>query len=212
MSPLRKSPVDVVDGTGPDEPGRDELLPVLLAGLVDGDPERRRRAVLALSDEPAALPHLIDRVGSESDPAVREALCAHLARLDDPAVVDGLAGLLASDDAGLRIAAAGVLQQNRTATEARVPGWLADADRDVRILTVMVLAGLRSPHVERWLTDLVEHDPDPNVTASAIDELAALVGSSCHAVVLSARARFPDDPFIDFVVTRAMAAPDREPR
>ena len=212
MSPLRKSEVDEVDGAGPDGPGRDQPLPDRLARLVDGDPDRRRRAVLALSDEPAALPHLIARVGLEPDPAVREALCAHLAGHDDPAVVDGLAGLLASDDAGLRIAVAGVLQQTRTATQARMPEWLADPDRDVRLLVVMVLAGLRSPQVEGWLTDLVEHDPDPNVTAAAIDELAGLVRAPCRAALRSARARFPDDPFIDFVVTRAMAAPDRERR
>jgi HEAT repeat protein len=210
MSPLRKSPPQ---GAPPDSPVDAECerpLEELLDDLVDDDPELRRRAVPALADRPQAWSVLARRVGVEPDPTVRATLCTQLARHDRPEVVDGLLGYLASDDAGLRTAVAEVLSRTATSTAARVPTLLADPDPDVRILTVMVLAGLRSPEVEGWLTDLVTGDPDPNVTAAAIGELASLLGAGQSATLIAARERFPDDPFITFAVARALAGSDGE--
>jgi HEAT repeat protein len=207
MSPLRKPSTDVP------QQHRAELAEVaeqerpfdaLLLALVDEDPELRRRAVPALAEHRSALPGLARRVGAEPDLSVRATLCTHLARHDLPEVVDGLIGYLASDDAGLRVAVAGVLSRTTAATGARIPGLLADPDPDVRILTVMVLGGMRSPKVKGWLTELVGTDPDPNVTAAAIGELAPLLDSVDDRVLSAARERFPDDPFIAFAVARAL--------
>jgi HEAT repeat protein len=212
VTPLRKPPVEVLDGIPSGEVRSRRPLSEGLAALAADDPEVRRRAVLELADEPEALSHLIERVGVEPDLMVREALCTYLARHDLPEVVDGLVEHLASDDAALRTAIAAVLQQTRTSTAARMPQLLADPDPDVRILTVMVLAGLRTPQVEDWLTSLVEQDPDPRVAAAAIGELVSLTGLRCVDALNAARARFPDDPFISFVVSSALAALDCEQR
>jgi hypothetical protein len=194
--------------------GAESELPLgsLITALADDDPELRRRAVLELGDRPEGLPVLVRRVGSEPDRTVRAALCTQLARHDVSEVVDGLIEHLGSDDAGLRVAVAGVLSRTPIATSSRIPELLVDPDPDVRILTVMVLAGLRSSGVEGWLTGLVRTDPNPNVTAAAIGELAALVGPACEASLRVALDRFPDDPFIAFSVERALTALDREPR
>jgi HEAT repeat protein len=180
----------------------------LLAQLADGDPERRRRAVLDLAERPEALPALVRQLGVEPDRVVRDAICTQLARHDLPAVVDGLIEYLASDDAGLRNAVAGVLSMTPAATSRRVPELLVDPDPDVRILTVMVLGALRLPEVEGWLADLVATDQHANVVSAAIGELAPIAGGRCEAALLAARQRFPDDPYIGFMVTRALAGPN----
>lgn len=210
MTPLRKPPVEVLDGTPPGDAGRERPLAEAVAALGADDPELRRRAVVELADRPEALPSLVGRVGIEPDATVRAVLCTHLARHDLPAVVDGLLEHLSSDDAGLRIAVTEVLQQTTTATAARVPQLLAHPDPDVRVLTVMVLARLRSAEVEGWLAGLVERDPDPRVTAAAIGELMVLTGLRRVAALHSARERFPDDPFIGYVVTHALTAIERQ--
>lgn len=212
MSPLRKAPIEERDQVLREGNGSEPPLGVLLMALVDDDPECRRRAVLDLADRSQALPELVRRVGIERDPTVRDALCTLLARHDLPEVADGLIAHLAADDAGLRVAVAGVLARTSSATAARIPALITDPDPDVRILTVMVLAELRSAAVEGWLTELVDADPDANVTAAAIGELAALVGAGCEPALRAARSRFPDDPFIVFSVDRALAGLDRERR
>jgi HEAT repeat protein len=208
MSPLRKSPNGSEPGRPEPEPER--TLDLLLADLEAGDPEVRRQAVAAVTDRPEALPTMIRRVGSEPDRLVREALCSQLARHDLPAVVDGLIEHLASDDAGLRNAVAEVLAKTPTSTAPRVPELLIHPDPDVRILTVMLLAGLRLPDVEAWLTQLVRTDPLPNVVSAAIGELVALVGPGCEPTLHAAAERFPDDPFIGFAVSQALTALNRE--
>jgi HEAT repeat protein len=211
MSPLRKS-LAPAPGEVPGQSRRvvERSLDVLLAALVDDDPESRRRAVLDLSDRVDALSALVARLGVETDLTVREALCTQLARHDRPEVVDGVIEHLASDDAGLRNAVAELLAKTPTATARRLPALLADPDPDVRILTVTVLGSLRLAEVEEWLTGLVRTDPDPNVVSAAIGELVPLVGARSEQVMYAARDRFPTDPFITFSVTRALTALDRE--
>jgi len=213
MSPLRRTPARDAETLGdtprPDDgPGR--ALDTLLAELVDDDPELRRRAVRDLADRDEARAALVDRVGTEPDRSVRDALCAQLSRHDRPDVVDGLLRHLASDDAGLRTAVVEVLGALPTATAARIPQLLADPDPDVRILTVMVLARLRLAAVEGWLTGLVRGDDSPNVVSAAIGELALLAGARCVADLEGARERFPTDPFIGFTVSQALATMDGE--
>jgi hypothetical protein len=202
MSPLYRSP------SGNDEPERAERsLGLLLADLASDQPEVRRGAVQVLSDMPEdlseVLPALVRRVGAETDALVRTTLCAQLARHDRVEVVDGLIPHLASNDAGLRNAVSEVLSKTPASTALRIPQLLSDPDPDVRILTVMLLTGLRLTEVEGWLIQLIQGDGDPLVVAAAMGELIALAGARCEPVLRSARQRFPDDPFISFMTAES---------
>jgi HEAT repeat protein len=207
MPPLRLPPVDAEI---PEASRRavECTLDGLLVQLVQGDPEARRRAALDLADVPEAIPALVQRVGVELDPTVRDAICSQLVRHDRPEVVDGLIEHLASDDAGLRNAVAVVLSQTLRSTVRRMPDLLADPDPDVRILTVAVLGALRAVEVKRWLAHIVATDPHPNVVSAAIGELAPIAGDCCGPALRSARQRFPNDPYIAFAVARAMGGSD----
>ena len=203
MSPLSRSAGDH------DRPERSQRpLEPLLADLAGGEPEARRAAVQALADRPDALPALVHRVGIETDPGVRNALCTQLARHDRPEVVDGLLPHLASDDAALRNAVTQVLSMLPVSCALRVPQLLADPDPDVRILTVMTLGGLRLDQVEDWLTQLVRDDTDPRVVGAAMAELAELAGARGAPVLEAAGHRFPADPFIQFIATQSRARMD----
>ena len=210
MSPLFKSAATASDPPlateSRSQPGFEELL----SQLGDDDPDVRRAAVLGIADNPLALTALAERVGVEHDHIVREALCSQLARHDVPEVVDIVIGHLASDNAALRNDVVELLARLPISTARRVPALLADPDPDVRLLAVMVLSGLRSPEVETWLSELVRHDLNANVVASAIGELVALAGKRSWATLIAARERFPDDPFIAFSVSRVVNVPDSE--
>lgn len=215
MSPFRKAAEETVRAVleAPDlDPGADELI----RRLEEGDPDQRREAAVALGGLPPgpeldrALTVLMAHAALERDVAVLRAVTAQLAQHDRPDVVDGLVGYLAVDDATLRNAVVQALAGMPVSAAARMPALILDPDPDVRIHAVMLLAGLRVPEVEGWLTELVTGDPDPNVTAAAAGELFELAGPACEPALLQARDRFPEDPFIRYVVTRVQDSRQRQ--
>jgi HEAT repeat protein len=176
----------------------------LLRQLDDPDPERRREAALGLDGVDEAVEALLDRIGGEEEPRVRDAMLTTLAAHDTDAVAAGLAVHLASDDAGLRTAAAEALATMPQSVPAIIPRLLEDPDHDVRLMTAMVLADL--PHAESltWLAVMIKDDPHPNVVASAIDALLPSLGPEHTELLERALRRFPDDPFLRFTVEAAL--------
>lgn len=180
-------------------------VPALVVQLNGDDPEARRRAALDLGVAEDGAPALVARVSVETDPAVRDAVLTQLSRLDTPQVATGLLPHLRSDDAALRNAVVTALSSMPRSAPALVPNLLVDPDPDVRILTVMVIAGLRVPDVEEWLSSLIERDEHPNVVAAAVSELVPLAGPEAVDLLESLPARFPGDPFLAFTVRTAVA-------
>src|SRR5690349_6093608 len=81
----------------------------LLRQLDDPDPDERREAALGLDGVSVAVAPLLERVATEEVVLVRDAMLTTLAAHDTGTVAEGLATHLASDDAGLRTAAAEAL-------------------------------------------------------------------------------------------------------
>lgn len=179
-------------------------VPGLVAQLHWDDPEARRRAALDLGEHPDGAAALVARVGVETDPAVRDAVLTQLARLDLPEVATGLLPYLASDDAPLRNAVVSALAAMPASVPALVPSLLGNPDPDVRILSIMVVAGLRVPQVEGWLCQIIENDWHANVVAAAVNELVPLAGPEAIEVLDGVPSRFPDDPFLAFTVSAAV--------
>jgi len=217
MSPLRTARTDATSRPVP-PPRSGRGFQDWLDALTGPDPDLRRQAAAspetlseglgeAGADLPAeAVAALVHQVAAEPDPGVRQAICTQLARHDQPLVVDGLVGHLASQDASLRCAVVDVLSRTTTSTMQRVPALLSHPESDVRILLVAVLAALPQDEAVDQLAGLVREDPHPNVVAAAIAELAQRCGAARLPDLRAARERFPDDPFIAFTVDRLTAA------
>ncbi|KUL35832.1 HEAT repeat domain-containing protein [Actinoplanes awajinensis] len=176
----------------------------LLRCLDDQDPERRREAAMDLAGVPEVVPDLLARLGREADHRVRVAVLTTLAAQDTERVAAGLAVHLASDEADLRTAVAEALSTMTGSVPALLPSLLAAPDRDVRLMTVVVLAGLPQAAAQPWLVQMISEDPDPNVVAAAIGAL--LEGATVmHAPVIEAAARrFPNDPFLSFAARMSL--------
>ena len=176
----------------------------LLAQLKRGDAEQRRWAARDLAGHPAAANALGEQLLAEADPTVREALLTSLSAMASDTAAAALLPLLRSEDAQLRNGAIESLAAMPQAVGPRINGLLRDADVDVRIFTVNLLADLHHPQVVAWLLQVLAHDSDINVVAAAVEVLAEL-GSPEHADALrSAAARFAGDDFIGFAVDMAV--------
>ncbi len=176
----------------------------LIAGLCDPSPDVRRWAALDLVADTGAVTSLAARLAEEPDQAVREALLSTLAATGGAAVVDALVPYIRCENAAVRNAVVECLSQIAASVEA-VPRLLADPDADVRVLTVTLVASLRDQRVPGWLLDVVADDPDANVCGAAIGELAEVGDQTDCAVIESATARFPDDPFVAFAASNFAA-------
>ncbi len=169
----------------------------LIAALSDDSPSVRRWAAMDLAGDANAVQALGARLPREIDKAVREAILSTLVGIGGDAVVEVLVPHLRSESASLRGAVVEWLAQVPEVT-AVMPRLLADADADVRVLAVMVLATLQDPRVPGWLIDVVSNDPDRNVCGAAISELAEVGDEESCDAIESAALRFSQDPFITF--------------
>lgn len=176
----------------------------LLAQLHDADAARRRWAARDLAGFPQAVPELGARLHGETDPSVREALFTTLAGHAGEPAVDVLLPLLRSEDAGLRNGAIEALAGMPQAVAPRMQALLHDADPDVRIFTVNLLADLPHADVTRWLASVLHDDAQVNVVAAAIEVLAETGTPAELPVLQAARERFAGDPFIGFAADMAI--------
>ena len=172
--------------------------------LDEGNADQRRWAARDLAAHPASAAALGRRLPAEADASVREALFVSLGSIATEPAAAALLPLLRSEDAALRNGAIESLAAMPRAVAPRIAALLADADSDVRLLTVNLLGDLRHEQVLPWLLQVLQHDPHVNVVAAAL-EVMAETGRPEHAPALqSVRQRFVDDPFIGFAVDMAL--------
>jgi HEAT repeat protein len=197
------------DTPSPSPASRPEALTrdLLERQLISTDPESRREAALELEGSAEAVPALLGRLAVEIEPTVRDAILTTLVGLDSPPVAAGLVGYLASEDAELRTAVADALAAMPQSVPSLLPTLLVDPDHDVRIMTAMVLAGLRHFESESWLVAMIRDDPHPNVVTAAIDALPPSTSPQHAALLRHALNRFPGDPFLRFVVETTLSPP-----
>ena len=179
-------------------------MTALLADLHSDDSSRRRQAVRGLALHPWAVPALCARLGVETAASVRSVIFTVLIGLLSAATVHGLLPLLRSEDVGLRNAAIEALQQMPDSLAPCVGDLLADNNSDVRICTVNVLGALADRRAPRWLEEVLRHDPHVNVCAAAVEGLAELGDAESRPALEALPKRFPDEPFIAFVVKAAL--------
>lgn len=178
--------------------------PDLLVSLHDDSATTRRWAARDLVNCPNAAVALVEQLKVESDLSVREVILTTLTRLGDAAAVAGLVDCLRSEDAALRNEAIEAMKQLPDEVAPIMHGLLLDADPDVRIFSVNVLESLRHPDVESWLIEVITNDAHVNVCATAVDLLSEVGTAAALAPLTQLKARFSDEPYMQFAADLAL--------
>jgi len=176
----------------------------LLVELENADPLARRWAARDLTDCPSASAALVNRLHREEDASVRAVILTTLTSLGDDEAVAGLVECLRSESAALRNEAIEAMKQLPDEVASIMRGLLADANADVRIFAVNILESLRHPEVESWLIAVIERDSHLNVCATAVDLLGEVGSTAAVAPLQSLKARFADEPYIQFAADLAL--------
>ena len=176
----------------------------LVAGLEDLNPTCRRWSARDLADCPDATAALVARLPIEQDLTVREVIFTTLVKLGDPAAIGELVKCLRSDDASLRNEAVEAMKQLPDEVAPIMGDLLKDPDPDTRIFAINILESLRHPGVVDWLIEVIASDPHVNVCGTAMDLLSELGTSDAAEALVALKARFPDEPYIQFCADFAL--------
>lgn len=182
-------------------------LPDALRALTDASPATRRQAVRELSGDPTVVGHLAARLLVEPDASVRDVLLLALVRHDTASTVRALVPCLRSSDAAVRNETLRTLQAMPAGVRVIMPELLADADPDVRGFAIGMLQSLHHHDADEWIVRLVRDEHDPNVCAAAVDLLTTSALPEARALLKALPERFPREPFLAFIVSRALAQP-----
>jgi HEAT repeat protein len=176
----------------------------LVLELASDNPSVRRWAARDLTDCPDASAALVQRLQHEEDYSVREVILTTLTTLGDEVAVAGLVACLKSEDVALRNEAIEAMKQLPDEVALIMRELLDDPNPDVRIFAVNILESLRHPEVESWLVDVIEHDPQLNVCATAVDLLGEVGSDAAREALQHLKARFVDQPYIQFAADLAL--------
>ena len=172
--------------------------------LRSADPDTRWNAARALGADPASVAALAAALEAEPVARVREAIMTALMRIGNQDSVKALLPYLREQDAAKRGAAIEALQALPDATAPFLSALLHDADSDVRILAVELVRGMPAAEATRLLCDILEHEPHPNVCASAVDALAEVGTRDALPALEHCARRFADTPFLPFAISIAI--------
>jgi len=180
-----------------------EDMPMLLRGLHSDDEELRRMSARDLGRFPESAHALAAQLEVERVTVVAEAIINSLAQIGDDAAVDVLIPFLRSEQVFIRNETIEVLKGLPHRVAPAMESLLTDPDADVRIFAVNVLESLRHPKVVDWLIGVIEQDDHVNVCATALDLIAEVGDESCLEALNRVRARFPNEPYLQFVAEMA---------
>jgi hypothetical protein len=133
-----------------------------------------------------------------------QAILNTLEGLDDPAGVREFAGCLCSEDTPLHNLAMEPMRRLGDEGAKALRSLLADPDPEVRLFALDILDAARHPDAEPWLIEVIERDPHPNVSATAVELLCELGTEAAIDPLLHLKARFPRNLFIQFAADLAL--------
>jgi HEAT repeat protein len=163
------------------------------------DADIRWRGARALAAVPQAAVMLGEAALVETDPRVREAMFTSLGRIATAESVAALVPHVRSDDAERRTAAMDALKAMPQAIGAALPGLLADADPDVRLLACDLVRELPAAEATALLTGVLDRESEINVCAAAVDVLADIGAPEALPALHQCAGRLAD-PFLAFAI------------
>lgn len=176
----------------------------LLALLNSQQEDERRLAARSLSEYPVAVPALLNALSREPHIRVKCAILVSLQCIGGHRVLEGLLPFLRSENAALRNGVIEILQGMPNEIAHYIEDLLEDPDSDVRIFAIDILQTLAHPKTPQWLLKVISKDPHINVVATALDRLTEVGTPEMKDSITAVKQRFPNEPYIDFVVTLAL--------
>ncbi|MFP8968362.1 HEAT repeat domain-containing protein [Pokkaliibacter sp. CJK22405] len=176
----------------------------LEACLFSGDVSIRRWAARDLVCCSESAPVLVERLLSEPHPVVREAIFVSLLQISGPIAIEGMIQCLRSESAALRNEAIETMKNLPESIAPLMAELLEDDDPDVRIFAVNILESLRHFKVESWLIKVISEDAHVNVCATAVDLLGEVGSFEAVEPLQELKARFADEPYIQFAADLAL--------
>lgn len=164
----------------------------------------RRWAARDLTDCPDAAGVLVAQLKNETHQSVREVIFTALTYIGNEIAVNGLIECLRSEDASVRNEAIESMKQLPNQVAPMMQQLLKDSVADVRIFAVNVLESLRHPSVETWLINVINEDQHVNVCCAAVDLLTEIGTHAAVTPLMSLKARYADEPYIQFAADVAI--------
>lgn len=194
------------DNSEPQKEDSIENCGALLQKLRAESVAERLMAIRALSRFPQAIEDVGSLLSSEKSRQVREAIITALISIGTVEAARVLIPLLAGSDVELRNSAVEALQSMPEPTAAHMHTLLSDSDSDVRLFAISVMQGLNHPGILDWLVEVIKHETELNVCMAAVDLVAEIGTEQVMPDIEEVRARFPGEPFVDFVIDKALRA------
>ncbi len=202
--PIKRSADDKPESPLLEKRRSDRTFEDLLVQLNSPVATERRWAAKDLADFKDSATDLVKRLLSEEDLSVREQIFLSLMVIAGDVAIQGMISCLKSDDASLRNQAIETLKQMPDLIEPYIERLLKDPDVDTRIFAINILESLRHPKVIKWLVEVIENDHNVNVCANALDLLAEVGNESALPAIEAVKARFKEEPYIQFVADLAV--------
>jgi HEAT repeat protein len=199
MPLVRRSPEPPAAEKAPSRP--DDLV----SELRSPDPEARRHAARGLGAHPEAVAPIAGALGTEGDPAAREAMFTALIGIRNAEVVSSLLPFLRSEDAALRNGAADALATMPELVETHLAGLLGDPDPDTRIMATELVRSQPVETASALLCGMLERETHPNACGAALDVLAELGTPDALPAIRRVAERFAGEPFLCFAASVAIA-------
>jgi len=173
--------------------------------LESADITERRWAARDLANFEESAKLLINKLQTEPEHSVKEAIFDSLQSMGGDDVVNGLLPMLRLEDAELRNGAIEVLQSMPEGVAIHIIELLNDGDSDVRIFAIDILQELAHPQTPQWLLSVLKDETHINVVATAVDRLTEVGTPDMIPELLQLKQRFPNENFLGFAVDTAIS-------
>lgn len=186
------------------EPPSTRDLEVWVEELSAPDPEVRRRAAVALEDQPRALDDLVERLAQEDQVEVINSMLIAILKHPDSAHAEQVFEMVRSDDAKRRTLVVDAIRTLPGSCTSFLRRFLRDEDPDVRVLTANTLQMVAMEEVETLLLEQLGDETDDNVVGAIVEALMEVGTSDAVLALQDRRTRVDEGGFLAFALDAAI--------
>jgi len=168
--------------------------------------EHRKYAIEEMINFEGGADFLVEILSDITTGKAIDAEVASVLESIDPeeAPIEGVMELLKLHNAYIRNLGISVLRNYGEAIKYYIVKFLIGDDRDLRIFAINVLGDVNFPESRDMLIELLEGESDINVAMTAVDYMAEIGEEEDINLLISLKAHFNHDPYVEFGVDNAI--------